>query len=206
MTQNDADVAYLSPQRRRRSDVFSFRLLFIVLFTAVVVGCGAQAASTSSELAQVPETETAVSPAPAPAGSGESAEATSKPTEPKVGEAALPPTPVPTPAPTPTPHPVAVADTDLPPAPIGFDGLLDAPPAGPQPISIEIENINVRNATIIPVGVNQDDLSFEVPPADQVGWYEFGSAPGEAGSAVLAAHIAYNGVDGVFRYLENVEI
>jgi LPXTG-site transpeptidase (sortase) family protein len=59
---------------------------------------------------------------------------------------------------------------------------------------------------IIPVGVNPQDLSFEVPPADQVGWYEFGAAPGEAGSAVLAAHIAFNGADGVFRYLENVEI
>ncbi len=105
-----------------------------------------------------------------------------------------------------TPHPLAVADSALPRAPIGFEGLAEATEGRPIPVSIEIDSINVGNATVIPVGVNPDDLSFEVPPADQVGWYEFGSAPGEAGTAVLAAHIAYNGVDGVFRNLADVEV
>jgi len=99
-----------------------------------------------------------------------------------------------------------MTNTTLPPARIGFEGLIAATPPGPQPVSMAIENIDVRNAEIIPVGVNQEDLSFEVPPAEQVGWYEFGPLPGQAGSAVLAAHIAYNGVDGVFRYLEDVDI
>jgi LPXTG-site transpeptidase (sortase) family protein len=199
MTQNDADVAPPSSQRRRRSGV-SLRLLFILLLALAATGCGAQASSTNVELAQLPTIETTE---PAPAAPLE--DPTEVPSEP------APPTPLessptPTPAPTPTPHPVTVADTDLPSAPIGFESLFDTAPSGPQPISIEIESINVRDADIIPVGVNQEDLSFEVPPADQVGWYEFGSTPGEAGSAVLAAHIAYNGVDGVFRYLENVEV
>jgi len=94
----------------------------------------------------------------------------------------------------------------LPRAPIGFEQLFDGIEEGPVPISIEIENINVRDADVIPVGINAEDLSFEVPPADQVGWYEFGPAPGETGSSVLAAHIAFDGVDGVFRYLEDVEV
>lgn len=123
---------------------------------------------------------------------------------------AVPPAATPTalePEPSPTPHPIAAADTELPPAPIGVDQLDQlSPPQGPQPVSIEIENIDVRDASVIPVGVNQEDLSFEVPPADQVGWYEFGPRPGQPGSSVLAAHIAFNGVDGVFRYLEDVEI
>lgn len=209
MTQNGADVAYLYSQRRRRSGV-SLRLLGMILFVLAAAGCGAQATSTSAQLAEVPAVETATTETmttetaePAPVTPlEEPTEATSDPASPTPSESS----PTPPPTPTPTPHPVAVADTDLPPAPIGFESLFDAAPAGAQPISMEIESINVRDAAIIPVGVNQEDLSFEVPPADQVGWYEFGSTPGEAGSAVLAAHIAYNGVDGVFRYLENVEI
>lgn len=97
-----------------------------------------------------------------------------------------------------------LADTDLPPAPIGFEALTPEP-GGRQPVSIAIEDIEVVDATIIPVGVNPDQ-TFEVPPADQVGWYRFGPTPGEEGSAVLAAHIAFDGVDGVFRHLADVEV
>jgi LPXTG-site transpeptidase (sortase) family protein len=109
------------------------------------------------------------------------------------------------PSPTPTPNPIAEADTELPPAPIGLEALAAQQVEGPQPVGIVIEDIGVSDAEIIPVGVNED-LTFEVPPADQVGWYEFGPTPGETGSSVLAAHIAYNGRDGVFRYLADVEV
>jgi LPXTG-site transpeptidase (sortase) family protein len=47
---------------------------------------------------------------------------------------------------------------------------------------------------------------MEVPPADRVGWYRHGARPGDPGSSVLAAHIAYGGVDGVFRHLADVEV
>ncbi len=96
------------------------------------------------------------------------------------------------------------SDTELPPAPIGFEALTPEP-GGRQPVSMVIEDIDVVDATIIPVGVNPDQ-TFEVPPADQVGWYRFGPTPGEEGSAVLAAHIAFDGVDGVFRHLADVEV
>lgn len=45
---------------------------------------------------------------------------------------------------------------------------------------------------------------MEVPAADQVGWYRYGSRPGEDGATVLAAHIAYDGIDGVFRHLADL--
>lgn len=96
------------------------------------------------------------------------------------------------------------ADTELPPAPIGFEALTPEP-GGRQPVSMVIKDIDVVDATIIPVGVNPDQ-TFEVPPADQVGWYRFGPTPGDEGSAVLAAHIAFDGVDGVFRHLADVEV
>ena len=44
-----------------------------------------------------------------------------------------------------------------------------------------------------------------VPGPGDVGWYRFGPAPGEPGTAVLAAHVAFDGVDGVFRHLADLE-
>lgn len=185
-----------SPRRRRRSGDLP-QLILGVLLALMAAACSASTVSSEGELA-LAEGPTAAPPAatlqiaaPTSGGTDDTQTAESETAEP---------------VPTPTAHPIAVANTELPKALIGFESLFDAAPAGPQPISLEIENIDVRDAAIIPVGVNQEDLSFEVPPADQVGWYEFGSAPGQAGSAVLAAHIAFNGVDGVFRYLENVEV
>lgn len=75
----------------------------------------------------------------------------------------------------------------------------------PRPIGLRIESLAIDNAEIIDVGVDAVG-DFEVPPADQVGWYRFGPEPGaDAGSAVLAAHIAFDGVDGVFRHLVDLE-
>lgn len=198
-----------SHYRRLRSGTSTFLLIAFSVLAIIATSCSPATVTVNGERTQ--------DPAPIAAATGvadeseertertaaDSAAASDATNEVAADEAAALPAP---PEPTPTPHPIAVADTELPQAPIGFDNLFDTAPSGPQPISIEIENINVRDAAIIPVGVNQEDLSFEVPPADQVGWYEYGSSPGEAGSAVLAAHIAFNGVDGVFRYLENVEV
>ncbi len=217
MIMNDADRAAPAPHRRRR-----FMVMVAFLGLALVVGCSSETAvgrasppetDTTADTGMTDTTDTtdrtdttdttaetdttadpSANPEPAAAPAAEN-------TEPDASELSEPDSP----QPTPTPHPISVADTELPQAPIGFDDLFETV-AGPQPVTIEIEDIGVRSAAVIPVGVNPDDLSFEVPPADQVGWYEFGPAPGEAGSSVLAAHIAYNGVDGVFRYLEDVEV
>ena len=46
---------------------------------------------------------------------------------------------------------------------------------------------------------------MEVPAATDVGWYRFGPAPGAAGSAVLAAHVDYDGRRGVFFELRQLQ-
>jgi hypothetical protein len=74
----------------------------------------------------------------------------------------------------------------------------------PDPVSIRLPSIGMSGAEVVPVGVTFDG-EYEVPPATQVGWYKFGPEPGRSGSAVLAAHIASGGVDGVFRYLSRLE-
>ncbi|MDZ7676554.1 MAG: class F sortase [Acidimicrobiales bacterium] len=72
-----------------------------------------------------------------------------------------------------------------------------------QPTQLRIGALSGRDAAVVPVGL-QTNGEMEIPPVDEVGWYELGVAPGETGSAVLAAHIAYDGVDGVFRYLDRL--
>jgi hypothetical protein len=47
---------------------------------------------------------------------------------------------------------------------------------------------------------------MEIPGAREIGLYRFGPVPGESGSAVLAAHIAFNARDGVFRDLDDLEV
>ena len=85
------------------------------------------------------------------------------------------------------------------------DGVPRAEVAGPEPVSIRIPDLGVDGNAVRPVGVEPNG-DYEVPIASEVGWYKFGSAPGEPGSSVLAGHIAYNGANGVFVDLSKVEI
>ncbi len=73
------------------------------------------------------------------------------------------------------------------------------------PTSITIDGIDVSRAPVVEVGVLSNG-EMEIPGATEVGWYRFGPSPGAQGSSVLAAHIAYNGRDGVFRFLADVDI
>lgn len=85
-----------------------------------------------------------------------------------------------------------------------LDGLGD--PVGQAPLSISLPSIGVDNAAIIPVGLEENG-ELEVPGADTVGWYQFGvGVGGGEGSAVLAAHIAYNGRNGVFVALSEAKV
>ena len=59
------------------------------------------------------------------------------------------------------------------------------------------------DAVVRPVGVEADG-SMAVPPAEEVGWYRFGPAPGEPGTAVLAAHVDFDGRPGAFFRLRDL--
>jgi hypothetical protein len=84
----------------------------------------------------------------------------------------------------------------LPPAP----ALPTVAAAGPAPATVTIDALDVAGAPVRAVGVEAGG-DMEIPGVHEVGWYRFGSRPGEPGSTLLAAHIAYGGVDGVFRHL-----
>jgi hypothetical protein len=74
----------------------------------------------------------------------------------------------------------------------------------PSPAALSIDAIGLDGAPVVPVGLNAEG-ALDVPGAREVGWYRFGPSPGDRGSAVLAAHIAFNGRDGVFRNLDRLE-
>lgn len=78
-------------------------------------------------------------------------------------------------------------------------------PSLAPPVTVTVEGIGVVAAPVRDVGLLLNG-EMEIPGADEVGWYRFGPIPGEAGSSVLAGHIAYDGRNGVFRYLADVEI
>ncbi|HEX6238535.1 MAG TPA: class F sortase [Acidimicrobiales bacterium] len=73
----------------------------------------------------------------------------------------------------------------------------------PPPTGLTIDDLDIAGARVVPVGVEPGG-EMEIPGADEVGWYRYGPRPGDRGSAVLAAHIAFDGVDGVFRHLDDL--
>jgi hypothetical protein len=79
------------------------------------------------------------------------------------------------------------------------------PEPGPAPVALTVEGVDIDRAPIVPVGVESSG-EMEIPGAREIGWYRFGPTPRDEGSAVLAAHIAFNGRRGVFRRLTDVQV
>lgn len=71
------------------------------------------------------------------------------------------------------------------------------------PRKLQIDDLEI-DAPVQAVGVASDG-TMEIPGPTDVGWYRFGAAPNEEGAIVLAGHIAFNGVDGAFRKLSELD-
>lgn len=70
--------------------------------------------------------------------------------------------------------------------------------AEPAPTGLRVDAIDVR-APVAGVGLDREVLEMALPPdAATVAWYRLGAAPGDTGSAVLAAHVDYAGQQGAF--------
>ncbi|MBB5854281.1 class F sortase [Amycolatopsis umgeniensis] len=82
-----------------------------------------------------------------------------------------------------------------------------APPLGPsKPVTLEIPAIGVRTGEIVDLGLTGDG-SLQVPSdAITTGWFTGGPAPGELGPAVLAGHVDYKKVPGIFVRLKELKI
>ncbi|NEE00996.1 class F sortase [Phytoactinopolyspora halotolerans] len=111
---------------------------------------------------------------------------------------------------TPLPEPGIVTDaspsptaerTEDPPPRAETTAALDASP----PERVRIDALGV-DQEIIPLG-KATDGSMEVPQAaEPVGWYQYSPTPGQTGPSVLAGHLTWNGVDGIFRNLDTLVV
>ena len=109
-----------------------------------------------------------------------------------------------------TVEPVSMANSEIAPpstVPI-WSGRLAAAPSEDVifPVTLKVNSIEVE-APITPTGVDHRTGQMAVPSnIRDVAWYEYGSRPGEDGSAVLAAHVdlASQG-PGVFFNLRDID-
>jgi sortase (surface protein transpeptidase) len=70
-----------------------------------------------------------------------------------------------------------------------------------KPISLEVPSIGVHTGELMDLGVNPDN-TLQVPPdAKSAGWFTEAPTPGEAGPAVIAGHVDYDHIPGVFTRL-----
>lgn len=87
--------------------------------------------------------------------------------------------------------------TDTVPAP--SDGV-----SGPAPVALRIPALGV-DESLITLGLNSDE-TVEVPADyDKPGWYKFGPAPGQLGSAVILGHVDSHEGPAVFHRLKNLK-
>jgi hypothetical protein len=97
----------------------------------------------------------------------------------------------------------------LPAAPVTSTPAATAPPArgglpAAKPASLSIPAIDVRAGRIADLGLTPAG-ELEVPgDATTVGWFTGAPSPGEAGPAVLAAHVDYKHVPGAFSRLKEL--
>jgi len=95
-------------------------------------------------------------------------------------------------------------------APAGaVDGAASAPaavaPAESRPTRLLVPSIGVDTG-VIDLGL-RPDRTMEVPAdGSTAGWYVHSPTPGELGPAVLAAHVDWQGEDGVFVDLHEAEV
>ena len=75
-------------------------------------------------------------------------------------------------------------------------------PAAARPVRVIIPAIDV-DADLVGLGLNPDS-SMEVPDFGDAGWYTPGPTPGEAGPAVIAAHVDSVAGPDVFHRLDQL--
>jgi sortase (surface protein transpeptidase) len=76
--------------------------------------------------------------------------------------------------------------------------------AASKPVSLEVPSIGVHTGKLMDLGVNTDG-SLEVPPdAVSAGWFTQAPTPGENGPSVIAGHVDYHHVPGVFTRLRDL--
>jgi len=90
------------------------------------------------------------------------------------------------------------------PVPAVVTYVADTPARMAAPLALPLRLVVPRlgvDAPIVAVGLTHDG-AMDVPQhAGEVGWYQYSARPGTKGNAILAGHLDWYGVEGVFRRL-----
>jgi len=70
-------------------------------------------------------------------------------------------------------------------------------------VRVRIEGMSI-DGPVLPAGIEPSGAMAVGEDPAVTAWYEFGPAPGETGSAVIAGHVDYGGRTGVFFRLSEV--
>ena len=74
------------------------------------------------------------------------------------------------------------------------------------PTALEIPAIGVNTGELVDLGLTPSG-AMDVPEgASTAGWFALSPVPGEVGPSVLAAHVNYDGVPGVFARLHEMKV
>jgi hypothetical protein len=76
--------------------------------------------------------------------------------------------------------------------------------AASPPVALVIPAIGV-SARVVPEDLGPGG-ALDIPPPQQVGWYDRGPAPDQSGTTMLAGHIDDNGVPGALLRLNDVQL
>jgi sortase (surface protein transpeptidase) len=84
-----------------------------------------------------------------------------------------------------------------------IDVLTPRPVTAPVQLSIPALGVD---GPVLPAGVNAE-YELDIPPdAGTLVWYRHGPSPGEPGSAVIAGHLNWQGVTGLFADLASTPV
>jgi LPXTG-site transpeptidase (sortase) family protein len=179
------------------------------LFVEAALGAGVLAAGlitiTASRTESSAATSTSAPAAAAPVGSTTTTAVTTSTTS-TIATTSTAASPSPTAPARATTPPVTASPSTIAPV-VTHRAAIDvlAPRAVAAPVQLSIPDLEV-DGPVIPAGVNGEN-ELDVPPdARTLVWYRHGPSPGEPGSAVIAGHLNWQGVTGLFANLASTPV
>jgi LPXTG-site transpeptidase (sortase) family protein len=179
------------------------------LFVEAALGAGVLAAGlitiTASRTESSAATSTSAPAAAAPVGSTTTTAVTTSTTS-TIATTSTAASPSPTAPARATTPPVTASPSTIAPV-VTHRAAIDvlAPRAVAAPVQLSIPDLEV-DGPVVPAGVNSEN-ELDVPPdARTLVWYRHGPSPGEPGSAVIAGHLNWQGVTGLFANLASTPV
>ncbi len=173
----------------RRAPIYTAVVLAVAVFIVILGFEGSPKRSTTAQTSSPPSRP--ASPAPATSASPVPSVPSATPARPSV-------TPKPTPSTRPKP---STSSSGLGTSDASLNALTERVRTTPVRVAIPALNVNAR---VIPVGVDRTGALRVPKNVVQAAWYQSGSAPGQPGTAIIAAHVDFGGKLGLFNRIHTL--